>query len=83
MSKIKMGGRLIVLRGRILVGPFGDREAESILRSITNRYRKLGLQPPKFITTTILHPRPFLESWVTEDIQRTIQKDQEQEEEGI
>lgn len=74
MSRTKHGSRLIVLRGQIVAGPFGDREAEVILRSIERRYRKVGLKPPP-LTTTVLHPAVWLDSWVAEDIHRQCLKD--------
>lgn len=60
-------GRLIVLRGRIIAGVYGDTEADQIIRSVRNRYLKAGLVPPP-MTTTVLHGREWLDSWVTEDL---------------
>jgi hypothetical protein len=74
MSRTKHGSRLIVLRGQVVAGPFGDREAEVILRSIERRYRKVGLRPPP-LATTVLHPGAWLDSWVAEDIYRQCAKD--------
>lgn len=66
-------GRVIVVRGQLIGGVYGDTEAESILRSIRRRYTKMGLTPPP-MTTTPIHSREWLDSWVAEDIHRQVTK---------
>lgn len=66
-------GRLIVVRGTVVAGPYGDTEADQVVRRIRRRYTDVGLRPPP-ITTQLLHSREWMDSWVDEDVYRQCRK---------
>lgn len=71
-------GRYIVMRGHLLLGPFGEREADAQMRKIEHRYKAVGLKPPP-MTTTRAHSREFMDTWVAADINRLVTKEAEQD----
>lgn len=62
---------IVTLNRQVIAGPFGQTEAQNLVQQLDRRYRKLGMQPPP-MNAQRLHTPEWLESWVTEDIQRRL-----------
>lgn len=60
---------IVTVDRKIIAGPFGQTEAQNLVRQLDARYLRMGMQPPP-MNAQRLHTPEWLESWVTEDIQR-------------